>query len=351
MSQSNRSGRPRFFESLAHRVDDLTRRIRRCGPASPIGPAPAAAVRFYESFLDRDASHADSLHLLGIARLQMGHPGAAADLIGRAVELVPQAAVFRATLAEAYRAMGLHEAVIACCRAAIRLGLHDPAVLNNLGLALEALARHADAADAFREALALRPGDAASHTNLGTALRALDQKDQALDHFRRALAIDPDFAPALTNLGQLLLDLGQAEEALPYCRRAARLEPGLPEAHNNLGNALHALGLLEQARVLQRGNPASPQMAQACVNLGRTWQEEGEWDEALPWFRRAVDLQPRSLVFLALLAEAAVERELFDEAINCYEGCSRSTPNWRQPTMHWDGCCRNRAVSTNPQTI
>ena len=60
-------------------------------------------------------------------------------------------------------------------------------------------------------------------------------------------------------------------------------------------------------------------MAQACVNLGRTWQEEGEWDEALPWLRQAVELQPRSLVFLALLAEAAVERELFDEAINCYE--------------------------------
>ena len=63
----------------------------------------------------------------------------------------------------------------------------------------------------------------------------------------------------------------------------------------------------------------SPQMAQACVNLGRTWQEEGEWDEALPWLRRAVEIEPRSLVFLALLAEAAVERELFDEAIACYE--------------------------------
>ena len=60
-------------------------------------------------------------------------------------------------------------------------------------------------------------------------------------------------------------------------------------------------------------------MAQACVNLGRTWQEEGEWDEALPWLRRAAEIEPRSLVFLALLAEAAVERELFDEAIACYQ--------------------------------
>ena len=63
----------------------------------------------------------------------------------------------------------------------------------------------------------------------------------------------------------------------------------------------------------------SPQMAQAHVNLGQTLQQEGQWDEALPWLRRATEIEPRSLVFLALLAEAAVERELFEEAIACYQ--------------------------------
>ncbi len=287
-----------------------------------------AAARLYQSFLDRDASHADSLHLLGIARIQFGQPVLAVELIGRAVELVPQAPVFRATLAEAYRALGRHDRVIECCLAALGLGLNDPGVLNNLGLAFEALGRHGEAADAFRAALGLRPDDATCLTNLGTALRALDQKDDALEHFRRALAIDPDFAPALTNLGQLLLDRGQAGEALPICRRAALLEPGLPEAHNNLGNALHALGQVAEARQsYSEAIRLSPQMAQACVNLGRSLQEEGEWDEALGWLRRATEIEPRSLVFLALLAEAAVERELFDEAIGCYARMLEIDPN------------------------
>ena len=35
----------------------------------------AAAARLYESFLDRDATHADALHLLGVARHQQGQPG------------------------------------------------------------------------------------------------------------------------------------------------------------------------------------------------------------------------------------------------------------------------------------
>jgi tetratricopeptide (TPR) repeat protein len=279
-----------------------------------------AAARLYESFLDRDASHAESLHLLGIARLQLGQPLLAAELIGRAVDLFPQAGVLRATLAEAFRALGRFDRVVDCCLAALQLGLNDPGVLNNLGLALHALGRPSEAANAFRDALALRPDDPICHTNLGTTFRALDQKEQARDHFRQALAIDPDFAPALTNLGQLLLDLGHAADALPFCRQAALLQPGLPEAHNNLGNALHALRLLEEARSsYAEAIRLSPQMAQAHVNLARTLQEEGEWDEALPWLRRATEIEPQSLVFLALLAEAAVERELFDEAINCYE--------------------------------
>ena len=57
---------------------------------------------------------------------------------------------------------------------------------------------------------------------------------------------------------------------------------------------------------------------QAYVNLGQTLQLEGEWDGALYWLRTASEIEPGSLVFLALLAEAAVERELFEEAIACY---------------------------------
>ena len=72
---------------------------------------PAAAARLYESCLERDPNHLDALHLLGVACHQLGQSEAAAELIGRAVALRPQAAVFRATLAEVYRALGRHDLV------------------------------------------------------------------------------------------------------------------------------------------------------------------------------------------------------------------------------------------------
>jgi tetratricopeptide (TPR) repeat protein len=313
-------GRPRFLEEPWRNVSTISRDEFAGAVQLHQSGQLAAAARLYELFLHRDGAHADSLHLLGIAQLQLGRPDVAAELIGRAIALYPQAAVFRATLSEVHRATGCHDRAVDCCVAALQLGLNDPRVYNNLGLALEALGRRGEAVEAFRAALERQPDDVASHINLGTTLRGLDQKDQALACFRRAVAIDPDFAAAQTNLGQLLLDLGQAAQALPHCQRAVFLEPGLPEAQHNLGNALHALGQYSEARhCYSEAIRLRPEMAQAYVNLARTLQEEGAWDEALPWLRRAIEIEPRSLVFLALLAEAAVERDLFDEAIACYQ--------------------------------
>jgi tetratricopeptide (TPR) repeat protein len=280
----------------------------------------AAATRLYESILGRDRSHADAFHLLGVARHQQGQSGLAAELIGRAVALRPGAAVFRATLGEAYRALGQFDRAAGCCRAALALGLDDPAVHNNLGLALQALGLYTEAEVSFRSALALRPNDATTHTNLGAALQAQGAGEAALDHFRRAVAIDPTLAPARTNLGQVLLDLGRPGEALPHCLAAVSLQPDLSEAHNNLGNAHRALGRLDEAKACYtEALRRNPSLAQAHVCMAKTLQEEERWDDALPWLRRATEVQPGSLVFLALLAEAAVDRERLDEAIDCYQ--------------------------------
>jgi tetratricopeptide (TPR) repeat protein len=274
----------------------------------------------YESILERDPTNADAIHLLGLVYHQQGQTRLAIELIGRAVALWPGAPVFRATLGEAYRALGEFELAAGCCQAAMDLGLTDPGVQNNLGLALQAMGRHAEAAAAFREALALRPHDAMAHTNLGAAYRALDAKDQALDQFRRAVSIDPKLAAAQTNLGQLLLDLGRPAEALPHCRAAVALQSDLPEAHNNLGNAYRALGQLPEARqCYEAALGLSPDLAQAHVNLGLTLHQEERWEDALPLFRRATELEGHSLPFLELRAAAAVDRERLDEAIVCYE--------------------------------
>jgi tetratricopeptide (TPR) repeat protein len=278
------------------------------------------AARLYDSILARQPSRAEVLHMFGLLRMQQGQAWVAVQLIGRAVALRPDAALFHATLAEAHRAQGEFELSVESAQSAIELGLDDPAVHNSLGLALLALGRSADAVESFLAAVKLTPDDAMVHTNLGSALRTAGAKNSALDHLRRAVAIDPKLAPAHNNLGQLLVDLDRPNEAFYHCHEAVALQPGMPEAHNSLGNAQRALGRYAEARwCYTEAMRLKPTMAQPHAGMGLTFQKEEEWDEAIVWLRRASELEPGNPQYLALLADALVEREQFGEAVACYE--------------------------------
>ena len=64
------------------------------------------AEGIYRRILARVPDDPDALHLLGLVALQRGDPGRAADLLGRAVEVRPDEAAYRASLADAHAALG-----------------------------------------------------------------------------------------------------------------------------------------------------------------------------------------------------------------------------------------------------
>jgi tetratricopeptide (TPR) repeat protein len=83
----------------------------------------AQAGALYRQVLQAEPRHVDALHLLGVVAAQTGNPLAAAELMGRALELDPD----------------------------------HPAILANRGNALEDLQRLEEALQAFRRAYALAP--------------------------------------------------------------------------------------------------------------------------------------------------------------------------------------------------
>jgi tetratricopeptide (TPR) repeat protein len=319
--------RPGFLDEPGHNVITISRNeFARAVGLHQAGELDAAA-RLYESVLDDDQTHADALHLLGMVRHHQGQNRLAAKLIGKAVSLRPDVAVFHASLGEVHRALGQLDEAVARGGQAIRLGLDDPAARNNLGLALHLLGRYSEAAGAFLNVLESRPDDAMAHTNLGASLRALGEQGQALEHMKRAVELDPQFASARNNLGQFLLESGLPDQALPHCQAAVALQPEMPEAYHSLGNVYRALEHFAEARwCYGEAFRKNPEMSQACVSLALTLQREGRWDDALPWLRRAVGVQPNSLDYLALLAEAEVDREHFAESIDCYQKIIKRDP-------------------------
>ena len=276
----------------------------------------ADAARVYLGLLARDPDDVAVLHLFGVMHQQCGHPDRAVELIGRAAALRPGVASFHSNLAEAYRSLKLYEQAAACCRRALDLQPDYPEAANNLGLALHDLGLVEEAVEQFDAALAMRPGDATVENNRGTSLLALGRSEEALESFRAALRLDPNLALAHANLGQVLTDRDQPVEGLPHCQEAVRLQPNLPAAHNNLGNALAALQCWEQARVAYtEAIRWEPGLAIALANLGLTLQREGKVGEALPYFRRAVELSPENASFHQKLAAAYVLEEDWSAAI------------------------------------
>ncbi len=134
-----------------------------------------------------------------------------------------------------------------------------------------------------------------AHTNLGRGpTRTGRQRAGRSNTWSGPLELAPQLAPRGTISANSCWNLVAPAMRSAHCQAAVALQPEMPEAHNNLGNAYRALGRLAEARVvLRRGGPATtrrcPKPASA---LPLILQQEGRWDEALPWLRRATELKP-----------------------------------------------------------
>jgi protein O-GlcNAc transferase len=165
----------------------------------------AEAERGYREILQREPSHSDALHFLGVVAFQTGKLEPALELVQRSVALRPDWPVYQ----------------------------------NNLGQVLERLGRSDEAARAYTSAIDLDPSYAEAFNNLGRILEKQDLPAQAEVHYRKAIRLDPAYAEPHTNLGNVLKDRGELDAAIASYRRAIELSPGHSALHSNLLLTLH----------------------------------------------------------------------------------------------------------------
>lgn len=164
------------------------------------------------------------------------------------------------------------------------------------------------ALDLYRQALAADPELTEVHTTMAWALRRLGRDDEALEHLGIALARDPDDPTALLRRADMLASRGELEGALADLDRLVRLEPESSEVHLRRGSLLAELGRIEESIAAFREGLARPMAradrALAERHLGSLLVRTGSSEEAIPHFRRAVELDPgyqRARIELATL--------------------------------------------------
>ena len=147
----------------------------------------------------------------------------------------------------------------------------------------------------------------------------------AEEMYTRATELDPSFALAFARLArshiwQFHLFSDRTEARLALARRAAdsalKLQPDLPEAHLAQGQ-IHYWGeldypkALEEFRIALAGDPGNGDLAWA---RGLVERRLGQWEQARADLKRAVDLDPRSLVKSLDLFELHLRRREYAEA-------------------------------------
>jgi CHAT domain-containing protein/Tfp pilus assembly protein PilF len=296
---------------------------------------------------------AETLHQLGVARLELGQYAQAAEALHRSAELwravgdprrlgdvLNQAGRTDRKLDTAEEAKAHYEEALVLSR---RVGDREleGKLLNNLGSLLTGQGEARSAIIYLEEALRLAKEwkdpetETSALINLGSAHEDLGEREQALDYYKQAFTLAQTLgdknlqAAVLNNLGNTFQSLGAWEEAIQRFEQALALNrelgDGLNEAKtlNNLGVAREKLGQIAEAyhraeAALAKARESGNQDLQATIltNLAYISLTENRPAEALEFCEQALPLAQFSKEQQAatLSALGSARRRLGDRA-------------------------------------
>jgi tetratricopeptide (TPR) repeat protein len=233
----------------------------------------------------------------------------------RALEIDPRDATALEWRGTALRRLRRFDQAQTALQEAIELRPGQPNLLMELGWVHSDELRHEEALAWFDRTLTVDPGYGRALAWRGTTLRWLRRFDQAQTALQEAIELRPDHTDLLVEMGWVHGDQLRHEEALTWFQRALDINPRDSWALQSSVAALRSLRRFDQAETAAREaigqRPDEPDL---LVAMGWVHSEQLRHEEALTWFQRALDLNPRhSLAHRSQLTELRSLRR-FDHA-------------------------------------
>jgi len=169
---------------------------------------------------------------------------------------------------------------------------------------------------------------------------------KAIDYFKQAIEKDPGYALAYVGLGDsyiLLSGFGAAppQDSFPLAEAAAKkaleIDDNLAEAHTTLGFILcvHHLNFADSIREFERAVALNPNYATAHHWFGDgPLLAVGQFDRAIAEGKRAVELDPLSVIITADLGADFLVARRYDEAIEQFHKAIDLDPRFYY--AHWN---------------
>ena len=146
----------------------------------------AEAAAAYQQALELDAAHDDARLNLALARINLGQPASAEQLLRPFLAARPDQARAWAILGQAASALKQNAQAIEAYRAALRLRPGHLPWMHNLAIALRLSGRPAEALPLLHECADRSPAEARIRYNLGHCLQDLGRIDEAAAAYRQA---------------------------------------------------------------------------------------------------------------------------------------------------------------------
>lgn len=230
-----------------------------------------SADNSYRAVKRRDPNFAEASRLRGLIAYQRGDLEAAAKLLRQAVKAAPRSPIHHHSLAEVLRTSG------------------DPAA----------------AIEPYRRAAKLDSNRFDNHMDLANTLAEAGDADAALATYRELAARWPDAAPAQAAIATFLCERGEPVAAYEHVEAWQAKAVTDVDTHHALARAWTGLGEHERAEAIYRDLVTADESdAQTASRLGNALQSQGQFDEAVEWLERALDLDPtRGGIYAALMSQ------------------------------------------------
>lgn len=253
----------------------------------------APAEELYKKALAKAPDHFEANYLYGMLKLHQEDWDAAAQQLGRAIELNPEHIDTHFDHATALQRLERHEEAIRSLDRAIALKPDFADALFQRGNSQRHTGRTQAALDSYQRALAIDAGNADAWFQRGNAQHTLKQYREALENYRKAVELRPDFAEAWFNLGNTLKDMEQLEQALDAYEHALAGEPDFAQALTNRGYVLFLLKRSAEAmESYDRAAQLDDASSELWFNRGSTLEDLQRFDEAIASYQRAQQIDP-----------------------------------------------------------
>ncbi|OGT91547.1 MAG: hypothetical protein A2286_04790 [Gammaproteobacteria bacterium RIFOXYA12_FULL_61_12] len=248
----------------------------------------------------------DIIHFRGVIACQSGEPKRGVKLIAEAVAADPNNADYRVNLGNAYREIGLREEAIRHFRTALRLRQDMPELHNSLGVLYKENDEFSLAELEFREAIRLKPHFPHAQYNLAQLYLSQGDKGKALEQLQAAIRSDPVYTDAYLAMARIYKDMSIAEKAYPLYQELVTNNPGDWSVMMEYAVVLQQMGRIEESLGIARKayDQAPGDNENACIAIGNALQLAGKHEEALIYFRKALEINPNALSVYGAIASS-----------------------------------------------